>query len=98
MTKPLTKSAKAQLAKQARRYGYFSNQFGLCVRFAADGHHGATLWVICPLCKTRIETIFSQYEHGNSIIKTLDAAVIDHLTHDEQHDETALTAWPDDAR
>lgn len=67
----MTKTAMKQLAKQARRYGYHSSPVGR--------RHGATISVRCPLCEVPVERVFSQYSHDNSIIKTLDAAVMDHL-------------------
>jgi hypothetical protein len=65
---PLSRSAMKKLAREARKYGHFKN--------------GVKVWLACPRCRRRVELTFSQYE--GTLIKQLDAAVIRHLSDDEE--------------
>jgi hypothetical protein len=69
----MTLTEARRLAKQARRYGYLTGN-------QVPGQlHGNTLTVTCPVCRERVSVEFSQYFHGGSVVRTLDAAVIEHL-------------------
>lgn len=66
-----TKTGRKEIARQARRHGYFHD----LDRFQ--------IGVNCPLCRTRVNT--SQPRYGESVTKALDAAMDDHLLHDCEH-------------
>lgn len=79
-TLPLTKKRTAELARQARRYGYQVD------RAPAGQAHGSTISVACPLVgpewsdRHRITAELSMYSStGLSVLKTLDVAVAEHL-------------------
>lgn len=62
---PSTKTGRAQIARQARRNGYFHNR---------ENH---TISIPCPLCQEKPSGPEPRY--GESVIKTLDALMDNHL-------------------
>jgi hypothetical protein len=63
----MTKTAATKLARQARRYGYYSF------------NEGRRLAVKCPCCGTQVEADISIHNPGSPMVQ-LDAAVVLHLT------------------
>ncbi|MEV0149764.1 MULTISPECIES: hypothetical protein [unclassified Nonomuraea] len=65
---PATKTGRAQLARQARRHGYFHDR------------ENFTIGVTCPLCEERVRG--DQPGYGESVTKALDALMDTHLLRD----------------
>jgi hypothetical protein len=66
----MTKTRAGELARAARRYGYFDL--------------GRQLAVNCPQCRHRVE---AYADPRQSVIKSLDAAVVSHLLMDCEGDQ-----------
>jgi hypothetical protein len=71
---PATVSGRRQIARNARRYGYYDVPAspGQCRQYRVD----------CPLCRERVSTA---WESGKTRIALLDAAMDAHLLHDCEH-------------